>query len=70
MLIIVIWFLMQKEIKKNVDFPIRFCLGSISDRFSNAESREVPLNGNVYDFSVDYSSIDKSYTLNIQVFNV
>ena len=23
------------------------------------ESREVPLNGNMYDFSVDYNSIDK-----------
>ena len=28
-------------------------------------SREVSLNGNVYDFSVDYNSIDKSDILNI-----
>ena len=32
----------------------------ISNGFSPTESREVSLNRNVYDFSVDYSSIDKS----------
>ena len=32
---------------------------------SAADSREVSLNGNVYDFSVDYSFIDKSDILNI-----
>ena len=50
---------------KNANFPTQFCLGSISNGFSNTESREVFLNGNVYDFSVDYNSIDKSDTLNI-----
>ena len=30
------------------------------------ESREVTLNGNVYDFSIKYSSIDKSDKLIIQ----
>ena len=50
---------------KNVTFPTQFCLGSISNGFSNIESRQVPLNQNVYDFSVDYNSIDKSDTLNI-----
>ena len=35
---------------KNVIFPNRLCLGRISDRFSATESREVSLNGNVYDF--------------------
>ena len=29
------------------------------------ESREVPLKGNAYDFSVDYNVIAKSYILNI-----
>ena len=29
------------------------------------QSKEVSLNGNVYDFSVDYNSIDKSNILNI-----
>ena len=54
-----------KADSKNVNFPTRFCLGSISDGFSATESREVSLNGNVYDFSVDYNSIDKSDILNI-----
>ena len=54
-----------KADNKNVNFPTRFCLGSISNGFSATESREVSLNGNVYDFSVDYNSIDKSDILNI-----
>ena len=33
--------------------------------FSSTESRKVFLNGNAYDFSVDYNSIDKSDKLNI-----
>ena len=51
--------------KKNVNFETQFCLGRISNSFSNTESREIPLNGNVYHFSVDYNSIDKSDILNI-----
>ena len=50
---------------KSVNFPTWFCIGSISDGFSATESREVSLNGNVYDFSVNYNSIDKSDILNI-----
>ena len=42
-----------KADNKNVNFPTQFCLGSISDGFSNIESRDVSLNENVYDFSVD-----------------
>ena len=41
----------------NVNFPTQFCFGSISNRFSTTESREVSLTGNVCDFSVDISSI-------------
>ena len=53
-----------KANNKNVNFW--FCLGSTSDGFTATEkSREVSLNGNVYDFSVDYSSIDKSDILKI-----
>ena len=37
----------------------------MSNGFSATGSREVSLNGNVYDFSVDYNSIDKSDILNI-----
>ena len=72
MLMIVIYLLVNgKEIirfkadNKNVNFATRFCLGSISGGFSATESREVSLNRNVYEFSVDYNSIDKSGTLNI-----
>ena len=50
---------------KNVNFPTQFCLASISNGFSVTESREVSLNGNGYDFSVDYNSNDKSDILNI-----
>ena len=42
-----------------------FRLGSISNGFSATESREVSLNENVYDFSVDYNCIDKSDIFNI-----
>ena len=54
-----------KTCNKNVNFPTQFCLGSISNGFIAAESREVSLNGNEYDFSVDYNSVDKSDILNI-----
>ena len=54
-----------KANNKNVNFSTQFCLGSISNGFSATESREVSLNGNVYDFSVDYNSIDKSDILKI-----
>ena len=40
---------------KDVNFPTQFCLGSIFSRFIASESRDVPLNGNVYDFLVDYN---------------
>ena len=42
-----------------------FGLGTTSDGFSVNESREVSLNKNVYNFSVDYNSIDTSDILNI-----
>ena len=35
-------------------------LGSISNRFSATEFREVSLNENVHDFSIDYNSVNKS----------
>ena len=38
---------------KNINFPIQFCLISISNAFSATKSREISLNGNVYDFSVN-----------------
>ena len=64
-------FVNEKEIfkfngdNKNVNFPTQFSLESISNRFSATESREVSLNGKVYDVSVNYNVIDKSGILNI-----
>ena len=49
-----------KACNKNVNFPTWFCLESISDAFSATESREVSLSGNLYDFSMEYNSIDIS----------
>ena len=63
-------FVNRKEIftfkanNKNVNFPTQFCLGSISNGFSAAESR-VSGDRNVYSSSVDYNSIDKFDILNI-----
>ena len=53
-----------KTTMKMLTFPTQFCLGSISNGVSVHESREVSLNGNVYDFSVDCNFIDTSDTLN------
>ena len=63
-------FLNGKEIielkadNKNLNFPTRLCLNILSHGFMATDSREVSLNENVYDFSVDYNSIDKSGMLN------
>ena len=46
-----------KADNKTVNFP--------TNRLNATESREVSLNENVFDFSVDYNSIDKSNILNI-----
>ena len=54
-----------KADNRNVNFTTQFCLAGISNAFSATESREVSLNGNLYDFSVDYNSINKSDILNI-----
>ena len=54
-----------KADNKNINFPTQFYLGTTSNGFSATESREVSLNKNVYDFSVDHNSIYKSDILNI-----
>ena len=54
-----------KADNKYINFPTRFCLGCIFDGFDNIESIKVSLNGNMYYFSVDYNSVDKSDILNI-----
>ena len=64
-------FVNRKEIykfkarKKNNNFPSQFCLGNISNKFDRFDAEEVPFKGNVYDFSVDYDTIDKSNISNI-----
>ena len=55
-----------KADNENDNFPTQFCLGSISNELSATESKEVSLNGNVYDFSVDCNSIDKSDILSLR----
>ena len=65
MLIIVICLLMEKKslsLKPTIKM-LTFKL--ISTGFSAAESTEVSFNGNVHDFLVDYSSINKPDILNI-----
>ena len=63
-------FLNGKEIielkadNKSLNFPTRLCLNIISHGFMATDSREVSLNENVYDFSVDYNSIEESGMLN------
>ena len=42
-----------------------FYLGNVSKDFTKDEQREISLNGTVYDFSVDHSSIKKENILNI-----
>ena len=53
---------------KNVNFPTQYCLGSISNKFDAADSRQLSLKGNVYDFSVDYDTVNKSDIINIHKF--
>ena len=68
MVIIVICLLMEKKFKannKNVNFATWICLGSTIHGYTATEARDVSLNGNVYDFSVEYNSIKKSDILNI-----
>ena len=42
-----------------------FCLESISKKFTKDEKNEISLNGTVYNFSVDHSSIKREDNLNI-----
>ena len=51
----------SKAKNKNVDFPTRFYLGNISNGFNATEFREVPLKRDLYEFSVDYNSIDNPF---------
>ena len=44
------WKRNLKADNKNVNFPNKFCLGSISNECNDTESRDVFLNRNVYTF--------------------
>ena len=50
--------------KDNISW-CNFCLGNVSRDFTKDEQREISLNGTVYDFSFDHSSIKKEDILNI-----
>ena len=51
--------------KDNISW-YNFCLESLSKDFTKDEQGEISINGNVYDFSVDYSSVKKILMNNIQ----
>ena len=50
--------------KDNISW-YNFCFGSAKKDFTKDEQSKISLNGPVYDFSVDYSSIKKEGILNI-----
>ena len=57
-----------KRVKANIEsvnFSTQFCLPSIFNGLSAIESRELSLNENVYESSVNYNSVDSSDILNI-----
>ena len=54
-----------KPTRKELTFQHNFVLEVYLMDLEKHESREVSLNVNVYDFLVDYSSINKSVILNI-----
>ena len=54
-----------KADNKNVNFTTQSCIRGLSNEFSATESRKVSLNGNKYDFSVSYNSVDESDILKI-----
>ena len=52
------------KVNDNINWH-NLCLGSVSKDFTKDEKSEISLNGTVYDFSVDNSSIKKENILNI-----
>ena len=46
-------------------FPYQFYLGIISKDFRNDEMKEITLNVNVYEFSIDYRAIDTNNVFDI-----
>ena len=64
-------FVNRKEIyrfkanDKSLNFPTKFCLGSIFNKFGDIDSREVNWKENVFYLSVDCNAIGKFVILNI-----
>ena len=59
---IIYLLLLQKQIN-SIDYPM--CLENISKDFSDGNIKQTELNGNVYEFSVDYRNIDVDDILDI-----
>ena len=47
-------------------FPYNLCLGNVSKYFSASNLKKTGFNGYIYDFSVDYNSIDVNHIKDIQ----
>ena len=47
-------------------FPCNLCLGNVSKYFSASNLKKTGFNGYIYDFSVDYNSIDVNHIKDIQ----
>ena len=56
-----------KQIIKNINFANKFCRGSISNKCA---AEKVLLKSNVYDFSLEYDTINKFDLLNIHKFSM
>ena len=46
-------------------FPYNLCLGDVSKDFSASNMKETGFNGYIYDFSIDYNSIDVNHMKDI-----
>ena len=57
-----------KTANKNANFPTKLCLGSITEKLVAVESTEVSFKRIVYDYSVNYNSIDISDILNFHTY--
>ena len=54
--------------KDSMIVPNNLCLGNVSKDFSASNMKKTGFNGYIYDFSVDYNSIDVNDIKNIQMY--
>ena len=52
--------------QKSMIFPYNLCLGNVSKYLSASNMKETGFSGYIYDFSVDYNSIDVNHIKDIQ----